>query len=62
MKKLPQIWTVEEVLKLEKWQHSLERHPYTCFCLHILSATPRGWYCENCDEIVQTWAHAKDLK
>lgn len=61
LKKTPQIWTIEEVLNLEKRQHLSSIKPHLCACRYVLTATTRGWYCENCDAIVKTWASKKEL-
>jgi len=59
LKKTPQIWTVEEVLNIERRQHLAK--PHLCACKYVLTATTRGWYCENCDAIVKTWACKREL-
>jgi hypothetical protein len=51
-------WTQEQVDALNKGQHDVRYHPYTCGndSRHkVLVATVYGWICEDCD-YKQDWA------
>ena len=54
-------WTPTQVQNLEQRQRRRDMHPYTCQCGDRLWPHTRGWYCINCDKIVQDWAHSSDV-
>lgn len=52
-------WTVEQVKRLNAFQHDGQFHPFTCgndSTHRVLVATSDGWTCEDC-EYRQIWAH-----
>lgn len=65
---MPNKFSADEVLALEKHQQNNERHPFTCanrgdgnhrdngHDLGVLVPTVRGWICPYCD-YTQDWAH-----
>lgn len=62
---MAEVFTREQVRRLNDFQRSGHFHPFTCGnddCRHEskgepLVATVRGWICPYCD-YTQTWAHA----
>jgi hypothetical protein len=59
------IWSDEQVAKLNEFQASGRMHPFTCETAHPegrdLVATRKGWICPHCD-YTQCWAHSYMFK
>jgi ribosomal protein L37AE/L43A len=56
-------WTDKQVKALVLRQNQSMMHPYTCpKCSNDLTPTRIGWLCNNCRQIVQTWAHNEDAQ
>jgi hypothetical protein len=57
-------WTEEQVKSLAERQACGAMHEYTCGeCPGIkaeLIPTPDGWFCPQCEKLVQDWAHRSD--
>lgn len=54
------LWTDEQVEKLNEYQTKGHMHPFTCGNDHdgerVLVATRQGWVCPSCS-YTQDWAH-----
>lgn len=60
------IWTIEQVIRLQKWQNCHIVHPFTCNTPECrkygnLIPTVRGWICPFCD-YTQNWAMSSQLQ
>ena len=54
-------WTPTQVKNLTDRQQEKDLHPYTCECSARLVPMTGGWFCAECDRVVQDWAHTHDV-
>jgi len=54
-------WTPTQVKNLTERQQATELNPYTCQCSARLVPMTGGWFCAECDCVMQDWAHTSDV-
>lgn len=55
-------WNQEQVINLYYRQGNKNLHPYTCNCGKMLIPMMNGWFCIDCEKIVQKWAYQSDTE
>lgn len=55
------LWSKGEIVNLGAFQKAKNLQSYRCDCGVDLKPTDLGWYCINCEKIIQNWAHDMDV-
>lgn len=54
-------WNKKQVHNLFERQECETMHPYTCLCGTKFVPTVDGWWCNDCQGVMQDWAHTSDV-